>query len=73
MKKIKFMARDKIHKDIKEVAVINWVSKKILLWNVRGNVRITIERDFDDVELVDLLESEVGGNEKSSTVPVRAL
>jgi len=63
MKKVKFMARDKIHGDIKEVAVIDWVSEKVLLWNKSGSVRITVERNFDDVVLVDTLESEVGEND----------
>jgi len=48
----KFRAWDKIHKDIKEVALINWIENTVLLWNKRGNVRITIKRHFDDIELM---------------------
>lgn len=52
MREIKFRAWDKIHKDIKKVAVIDWVTETILLWNKRGNVRITIHRTFETVELM---------------------
>ena len=54
------MARDKIHGDIKEVAAIDWVIERVLLWHKKGNVRVTVERDFDDVVLIDAIESEVG-------------
>lgn len=52
MREILFRALDKVHNDIKEVAVINWVEQTVLLWNKRGNVRITIKRNFDDIELM---------------------
>jgi uncharacterized phage protein (TIGR01671 family) len=52
MREIKFRAWDKIHKEIKEVAIISWISRFAALWNVRGNVRITIDRDFGDIELM---------------------
>ena len=47
MKTIKVL--DKIHNDIKEVAVINYIEKYVLLWT--GNkARITVKRWFDDIE-----------------------
>jgi len=56
MENVKFKAFDKVHKDTKEVAVIDWINEIVLLWNKAGNVRMTIKRDFEQVELVELIE-----------------
>jgi len=53
MRNIKFRVWDKIHKEIKEVAVINWVENIIILWGCRrGGIRATVKRFIDDVELM---------------------
>ena len=45
----KLMAYDKLQQDIKEVCQINMVEGTCLLWLKRNNVRITVERFFEDV------------------------
>lgn len=52
MREFKFRAWDKVHQDMKDVAVIDFVRETILLWNVQGSARVTVERDFDQVVLM---------------------
>lgn len=45
----KLMAYDKLNKEIKEVCQINMVEGTCLLWSCHSNVKITVERFFEDV------------------------
>lgn len=52
MKNIKFSAWDKVSREVREVAAINWIEEIVLLWAVRGSARCTVIRDFDQIKLL---------------------
>lgn len=52
MDRFLFRAYDKVHRDVKDVAMIDWVEEVVLLWNRSGSVGVTVARDFDQVELM---------------------
>ncbi len=49
---------DKLNGDTKEVALINYIEQYVLLWTNSERVRATTERWFDQIEILEALESE---------------